>query len=50
MGKYLVKPSSKKKPLQRTEEPVVKLVDKATFLSGIKKIEPVAVKGYVCLF
>jgi hypothetical protein len=51
MVESLVKPL-KKKVVQkyRNTEPTVKKVSKEEFLSKIEEIEPVKIKGYVCLF
>lgn len=49
MGTSLAKYSHKKQA-KRIEEPKVKPVDSKSFLDGVKKLEPIHVNGYVCLF
>lgn len=51
MGESLVKSFLGQKKVQtRIEEKETAQVDSKTFLSGVRKVEPVSIKGYVCLF
>ncbi len=49
MEKSLKKHSSNSKKI-RTPEPEVKKISEKDFLAGVTRIEPVHIKGYVCLF
>jgi predicted component of type VI protein secretion system len=51
MGESSVKSFlGQKKAQTRVEEKKTVKVDSKTFLSGVHKVEPVSIKGYVCLF